>query len=42
MNYIDLQKRVLMSIALFIFIAAGAGPYAQQPAADADLTFHVA
>ena len=42
MNDIYLQKCVLMWIAIFAFIATGVGSYAQQPAADAEVTFHVA
>ncbi len=42
MNYTLLEKGALMWITLFVFIAAGVGPYAQQPAADAQVTFHVA
>ena len=38
----DLQKCALMWITLFVFIAAGAGAYAQQPATEAEVTFHVA
>ena len=29
-------------ITLFVFVAAGAGAYAQQPATEAEVTFHVA
>jgi hypothetical protein len=42
MNYKYLQKCVLMWTTIFVFIAAGAGSYTQQHAADAEVTFHVA
>ena len=42
MNYDYLQKYVLMCLAIFVFITAGAGSHAQQPVADAEVTFHVA
>ena len=42
MNYTYLKKCALIWIAIFVFTAAGAGAYAQQPLADAEVTFHVA
>ena len=42
MNGANIQKNALMWIALFVFMAAGIGTYAQQSDQDAVVTFHVA
>ena len=42
MNYKYLKKSASMWITVFVFITAGAGSYAQQPAAEAEVIFQVA
>ena len=41
MRYYNINKIALMVFVLGIFLAAGIGLDAQQPAADAEVTFQV-